>query len=333
MSLPAAELPPLFAPPGMWTNDNWFATSGGVYHAFYLQVPTCMGDPNDWGKRALLAQVGHATSRDLWHWTDCGPVVVPIPGTWCSSLATGSVAAYAGKWWMVFTAHGRPSGIGLAVSDDLMAWRLVGDGPVVLSQEFEAAWQGTALRWRPLADPYLYPEPVDGWFYMIINAQVLGVPTSASGCLATVRSRDLLAWEPGPVLAYPQSIERLETPQLWTRNGHWYLYFGAAHDQPEIAATWRAEVPAEIKDRRRVNCLYTAATFAGPYAPAPGTWWLDRLPDGRGGYIHKVLPGSDGTDVLITTTDARLSHPYPVSYGPDGALSLSLPRAAPLGKP
>jgi hypothetical protein len=75
-----------------------------------------------------------------------------------------------------------------------------------------------------------------------------------------------------------------------------------------------------------VNCLYTATTFAGPYGPAPGAWWLDRLPDGRGGYIHKVLPGPDGTDVLITTTNAKLSHPYPVTYGPDGSLSLGLPQ-------
>lgn len=64
------------------------------------------------------------------------------------------------------------------------------------------------------------------------------------------------AREAGPVLAFPQSSERLETPQLWTRNGRWYLHFGAAPDQPEIAATWRAAVPAKIKDRRRVNCLY-----------------------------------------------------------------------------
>lgn len=321
----AAELPPRFAPPGMWTNDNWFAEAAGVYHAFYLQVPTCMGDPNDWGRRALLAQVGHATSRDLWHWADCGPVIVPIPGTWLSSLATGSVATHAGKWWMVFTARGRPAGVGLAVSEDLMTWRLVGDRPVVLSQEFEGAWGEGVLRWRPLADPYLYPEPIEGWFYLVINAQAVGVPVNEAGCLATLRSRDLLAWEAGPVLAYPRSIERLETPQLWTRGGRWYLYFGAAHDQPEMAAAWRTGVPAEIRDRRRVNCLYTARSFAGPYAPAPGTWWLDRFPDGRGGYIHKVLRGPDGQDVMITTTDAKLSHPYPVVYGDDGSVSLGMP--------
>lgn len=318
-------------PPGMWTNDNWFARDGETYHAFYLMVPRCMGDANDWSLRGKLTSIGHATSTDLVNWQDQGPVVVPIPGSWHSRLATGSVARFEGRWWMVFTtggvnAEGSPvGGVGLAVSDDLMAWKPVGDGPVALNQPYETTWQGAPIKWTPYADPYLYPEPIDGWMVMVLNAGVIGAPTESAGCLPTLRSQDMLHWEPGPMLDYPQWVERPETPQLWERNGRWYLYYGAAHDQPQIAQRWLREVPAEIRERRRVNCLMVADRFEGPYRPAPGTWWLDALPDGRGGYIHKVLPGPGGSDVLVTTTGQGLSVPYRVQYGEDGSLTLLLP--------
>ena len=313
---------PLYAPPGMVTNDNWFAKSGDTYHAFYLCVPKCMGDVNDWSQRGKFTEIGHATSKDLVHWTDQGPVVVPIPGTWHSQLATGSVAQFGGKWWMIYTSAGTPPGLALAVSDDLMTWKLVGDKPVVPFQAFDAEWQGKPIKWVPMADPYLYPEPIDGWMVMVINSRVEGAPENSHGCLPTLRSKDMLNWEPGPVLAYPEWVERPETPQLWRHGDKWYLYYGAAHDQPEFAPKWLAEAPEGIRDHRRVNCVMVADRFEGPYRHVPGKWWLDRMPDGRGGYIHKVLTGPDGNDVLITTTDGYLSPPYRVVYGDDGSVGL-----------
>ncbi len=312
-----------FCPPGMWTNDNWFAKAGDTYHAFYLQVPRCIGDQNCWTLRGGLQWIGHATSTDLSNWTDLGPVLVPIRGSWVEALATGSIAASAGKWWMVFSVNAGKPGVGLAVSADLMKWELVGDGPLLPRAGVAGTWQGQGLTWWPLADPYLHPQPIDGWWVIVINAQVEGAPAESSGCLATWRSRDLQTWEPGPVLLYPQSIERLETPQLWQHGSRWYLYFGAAHDQKEISARWQAEVPEEIKARRRVNCVYMAERWEGPYRQIPGRWWLDALPGGGGGYIHKVLAGPDGQDRLITTTgDLRLSRPYEVVYAEDGGLTL-----------
>lgn len=311
------QTPPLFAPPGMVTNDNWFVRDGGTYHAFYLQAPACL---TDWPSRAAWRHVGHATSDDLVHWTDHGPCLVAIPGTWNDRcIATGSIARHAGRWWMAFTAVGRSSGMGLAVSDDLYHWEKVGEGPVVpFDKPFGAVVDGQPVQWQGLADPYLYPGPIAGWYYAIINAQIVGAPLNTSGCLATMRSRDLISWEPSGVLAYPRWFERLETPQVWEHDGRWYLYFGAAHDHelPE-------GVPAEFVSGRRLNCLFIADAFEGPYRPAP-RWRLD-LPDGRGSYIHKVLEGPDGTDVLLTTTDGRISRAYPVTYGADGSLTLGMP--------
>ena len=321
----AQDPPPLYAPPGMWTNDNWFAQDGETFHAFYLQVPAAIGNLSDWSRRAGWQHVGHATSTDLVHWTDHGPALVAVRGTWNDdSIATGSIARAEGRWYMVFTAVGRALGVGLAVSDDLMTWEKVGEGPVIpFDRAYEGLWQGRPLVWRGCADPYLYPEPIDGWWHLVLNAQAVGAPLEQSGCLATMRSRDLLTWEPGPVLLYPEWYERLETPQLWTRDGRWYLYFGGAHDH-EIPAKYRAEVPEEVQGLgRRVNCVFISEAFEGPYRPV-GQWWI-KLPDGRGGYIHKVFPGPDGSDVLITTTGTQLSRPYSVTYGSDGQLVLGLP--------
>jgi len=323
----AQDVPPLYAPPGMWTNDNWFVRDGDTFHAFYLQVPAAIGNLGDWSRRAGWQHVGHATSTDLVRWTDHGPALVAVRGTWNDdSIATGSIARFDDRWWMVFTANGRAHGVGLAVSDDLMTWEKVGEGPVIpFDRPYEGAWQGQPLQWRGCADPYLYPEPLDGWRYVVINAQAIGAPLEESGCLATMRSRDLLTWEPGPVLLYPRWFERLETPQLWMRGGRWYLYFGGAHDH-DLPPRYLAEVPEEVaKLGRRVNCVFIADTFEGPYEPV-GKWWIN-LPDGRGGYIHKVFPDPDGNDVLITTTGTQLSRPYPVAYGADGQLVLGMPEA------
>ncbi|PJB62732.1 MAG: hypothetical protein CO096_24460, partial [Armatimonadetes bacterium CG_4_9_14_3_um_filter_66_14] len=165
------DQPPLYHPPGMWCWDFWFAKQSDAYHAFYLEAPFCLGDPQ---RMHGNQHVGHATSPDLIHWTNQGPAAVPILGTWNDlSIATGSVVAHGGKWWMLYTGRGsKVSGLGLAVSDDLMAWRKVGDGPVVLlGKPFPGEWEGKPLQWVGLADPYLYPEPVDGWYYLVLNSQ------------------------------------------------------------------------------------------------------------------------------------------------------------------
>jgi len=323
MSSECADIPPLYHPPGMWVWDFWFAKQGPTYHAFHLQAPSCLGDARLKGKKE---HVGHATSTDLVRWTNCGPAVVPLRGTWNDvCIATGSVAAHDGKWWMVFTGRGsKRSGIGLAVSDDLMSWRKVGDGPVApLGQPFEGTWKGRNLRWIGLADPYVYPEPIDGWFYMVINSKVVGDPENTSGCLTTMRSRDMLEWEPHAVIAYPGLFDRLETPQLWSHRGRWYLYFGGAQDHG-LPADFKARVPKQVQGfTRRGNFVFVSDRFAGPFEPK-GRWWLS-LPDGKGGYIAKVLPGPDGRDVLLITQGLKLSRPYPVTYEAEGSIALGMP--------
>jgi len=124
------------------------------------------------------------------------------------------------------------------------------------------------------------------------------------------------------VLACPGWAERLETPQLWRHGSRWYLYAGVAHDHG-VPEAWARIAPPAARSWTRINIVLTAERPEGPFAPA-GDWVL-ALPDGRAGYIHKVMAGPGGGDVLLSTVDGCLSPPYGVSYAADGSLRLAKP--------
>jgi len=134
----------------MYNQDLWFIRAGNTYHASYLLSMRCLD------KKGQMGHVGHATSHDLIHWTDQGPVIAPQTDTWNDDyIAASSVAALAGKYWMVYTGYGRNQrGIGLAVADDLMEWKKVGDKPVApLGDAITSTWNGKLLTWKAVADP------------------------------------------------------------------------------------------------------------------------------------------------------------------------------------
>ena len=51
--------------PDKWVWDFWLVRDGKDYHAFYLQAPRSLGDPE---LRHLNASIGHAISKDLRYW-------------------------------------------------------------------------------------------------------------------------------------------------------------------------------------------------------------------------------------------------------------------------
>lgn len=299
-----------YQPRGQTSWDYWFARSGGLYHAFYLQAP--VGTREKWG----ASTVGLATSRDLRSWTEVGEILrASPPGEWNDRcIATGSVWKQRGAWLMVFTASGKGPAIGLARSPDLRRWEKVGpirivnrpfvtpDAPYWRSRGFAA---GRRLTATVLADCYVLPDPVDGWRIMAANAVIDGEPAEKRGCTLLLRSRDGLEWEDWTIAAAPREYDRLETPQVWKHGHRWYLYFGAARENPGF----------------RANCLYTAAAITGPFEPAPGG--CPPLPNGQSYYIAKVVPGPDGRDYFLGCVGAeRLSAPWLVRYGADGSVTL-----------
>lgn len=310
----------MFHPLGAWVHDVWFARADDVHHAFYLQAPSAIGNPDDWKSRHALQLIGHAVSTDLESWTDCGPVIAPIAGSWRTGIATGSVVRRGERWWMFFTSR-CPSGagVGVATSPDLYTWQVEGDSPVIGSEVFTSSFDGEDVTWQFLADPYVYPEPVDGLYYMIVNGQVCGQPAAERGCLGLLVSEDLRSWSRPRLLSWPRAFTRMETPCLWRANGRWCLYFGAVVETKAPPEACAAIVPDALAGKPLLNGLLLADDIAGPYRPAPHGLW-DTLPDGRMGYIYKFLPGSDGSDLLLTTHEHSLLPPYRVDYAADGSL-------------
>ena len=117
----------------MW--DFWLVRDGTDYHAFYLQAPRSLGDPE---LRHLNASIGHAVSKDLRHWRvlpdalDAGP-----PGAWDDrAVWTGCVVWARGRWHMFYTGVSVEDDTvvqraGLATSEDLIRWRKHPKNPLI----------------------------------------------------------------------------------------------------------------------------------------------------------------------------------------------------------
>ncbi len=324
--------PASFQPPGMWIWDNWFVHDGATWHAFYLQIPKAVGEERRWKNNDPYKHVGHATSVDLMTWKDEGPALAALPGTWNDRhIATGCILRHEGRWWMFFTGRGRQGdGVGLAVSGDLMTWRtepqplfpLIDTFAIDSRAAFESPWGGRVVRWAGISDPYVHPAAVDGWFYMVLCSRVLGVPVETSGCLTLVRSRDLRSWEQAGIVAWPGVFERMETPQLWRRQGRWYLSFGGVLDAAWIK-NHAADLPAAVQGQRsHGNYCYVLRDFRTPAADEE----LHFVKAPKGAYIMKVEAISPTEDVaLFTITESRgtcLSRPFRVRYGDHGILEI-----------
>jgi beta-fructofuranosidase len=158
---------------------------------------------------------------------------------------------------------------------------------------------------------------------------VLEAPLGESGCLTMLRSRDLRRWEGPMILAWPRCFERMETPQLWTRSGRWFLSFGGVLNAEWVAAH-RDLLPAAVRERRsHENYCYAMDHLEGPANETE----LQHLEVPLSHYIMKVLAVGPGKDLaLFTVTEQErgscLSLPYDVEYAPDGKLRLK-PAVAP----
>lgn len=247
-----------------WIWDSWIADDGEHYHLFYLQAPRSLRDP---GLRHLAATVGHARSRDLVTWEVLPDALGPTAGSWDDlSIWTGStVRGDDGTWRMFYTATSsrgygvRDQRIGLAESDDLVAWRKVGSEPLLTA---DPRWYKTlpedvtaSETWR---DPQVFRDPDgDGW-HMLVTARARTHGQNDDGVLAHARSSDLRTWEVGPPVCEPgHGFGQLEVAQVAQVDGRWVMVF-TCHPQ---------EMTAERRARTGDHC-----TWSVPGTGALGPW-------------------------------------------------------------
>ena len=217
----------LFEVKGLRLNDNWYCEDNGVYHTYFLEYPeNAPLDGRHWSEQT----VGHAVSSDLIHWEYKGTVLTADKNCWNDKgIATGSVVKFDGKWYMLYSGNSTKDagGLGLAVSENLQNWQRVGNAPVIdrnVLYDFEL--NGETIKVKMLADPYIYPETFDGYFYAYINAVVDGCDINDSAVQAIMKSKDLINWEPHKI-ACRDACNRIETSQIWPHGDKWYMYGGA----------------------------------------------------------------------------------------------------------
>lgn len=279
-----------FKPKDLNAWDFWFIKNGDTTHAFYLEYPDKNIMP-DQSLRHSRQWVGHAVSKDLIHWEEQPTALKENP---VRGIATGSCVRNGDQWNMLLTYKG----FTVAESDDLdhWNWKCQAEFPTELCSE----WAGETFKFRMLADPYIYPQKIDGWWYAAINSQIIGAPNETSGAQVMMRSKDLMTWETYKVICYPKCFERTETAQFWEKNNKWYLLFGGVG-----------------KDHG--TYIYMSDRFDGPYEKK--SWSRITLPRVTRFYLGKRIELKDGSDLLLVCQEGSgLSFPQRMIYQLDGEI-------------
>ena len=272
------------------------------YHAFYLQAPRDLGDPD---LRHDHASIGHAVSTDLRTWKVLPDALHPGPaGSWDDRATwTGSVTEHDGRWYLFYTGttwaeEGRIQRIGLAISDDLLDWDKHDGNPLMQADE---RWYETlgASTWPEEAwrDPWIVR--VGDTFHALVTARSNDGPVDGRGVIGHAISSDLLRWEVRPPLTEPGEFGHMEVPQTVLVDGHHLLVFCCE--------------ASRVSDRRRArlgtppgDAVYTAAG-AGPLGPfdvaqaeqsLAGDFYAGKVvadPDGRWVWLASLNRGRDGS--------------------------------------
>lgn len=289
---------------GLW--DHWvYREKNGLYHLYYLYDER---ENHSSTKPAWL--VGHATSRDLSVWTEHSPALRPAPEKGLHAIATGSVIEFGERYAMLVTDHAH--GICLAWSDDLYTWEAADGNPVLPITDERYENRETIASNPPgcgaWADPYLFRKPGSDDVFLILNTRLREGDILSRGCVALFRSADMVHWKSlGPLLV-PGISKRCETPQIFTKNGRWYLICSIANEL----------LTDEFRQTNGVECInaaafvWTADRFEGPYE-LRGKW---KMLEDKDCYICKVIEAPEGGDVVLSINCHAVG--YPPRHGETG---------------
>jgi len=300
--------------------DAWFVEVDGIHHAYYLQAPKGLADPE---QRHAMAEVGHAVSRDLVTWEERGTAFSQgRPGSFDDgSVWSGSVAVHDGLAHFFYTGISRAHGytlqrIGHAVSDDLDRFVRVTTEPIL---DADPAWYATTggpdgnLHWR---DPH--PVIVDGRVHLYITARSNRGPWDERGTIALATSDDWRHWIVHPPVAELGHFWMMEVPQVLERADRWWLVASAS-------AAWHSQRRrgAGAGDAHGGLVVYVADAPTGPYRPARDAFLLG---DPLGShYTGKIVATPDGDRLVasrfLDATGAfvgELSDPLAVEWRADG---------------
>ncbi len=284
-----------------WIWDSWYLRDGATWHAYFLQAPKSLGDPE---LRHWHVTQGHATSTDLKTWTHLGTCFEPAPGPAWDDYTTWTGCTLrddAGLWHLFYTGaskgeDGLYQRIGHAVSKNGHDWARVGDGlcldltgPHAQAYEYDHAhskWHDRAMR-----DPWVMKDPSgEGWL-MYFTARASGVAEpNAGGAIGFATSVDLYNWQIAPPV-FVGGFGQLEVPQVFAHKGRWYCLFCTAAEHFSAAQ-------AEATGGGPVTGSHylMADDPRGPWRIAEAPFLDGALPCAR--YAARIVETPDGLQLL-----------------------------------
>jgi len=299
----------LFTAQGEKLWDTWLVEKDGIFHLFYIRIGPLAGS----GPAPRLGEgwdgVSLATSTDLLHWEQHGPVLEKHPeAAW---LGTGMIHVADNRYVMNFSEE-RPAGeqvVSFAVSDDLISWRR-------LPEEYDLRPDPTWYQRRPeeSVDPLprwdslsvIPPNDDHDRYLAMICANAVGTVPGQCGTLGLLSSADGITWDAHEPVVAPGLFPSYEVPE--------HVQFGGRH----YAIFSTNSTAAPRFDERTVHphsgTYYVVADQAeGPYRLPPGDPMLlgqRMLGPMFGTYVGRPFRTSDGEQLLYHQWTAA----YPVGW-------------------
>lgn len=272
---------------GFWVWDSWYVEEAGAFHAFYLQAPMSLGDPD---LRHANARIGHSVSHDLAEWTTLPDALGPGADGDFDDLAvwTGSIVRHAGAWHMFYTGVGkraltRIQRVGHATSVDLVSWDRASNDPVTTA---DGRWYSTAVDPpafdEPWRDPWVFRQ--DELWHMLVTAREPATVGRAHGSVGHCVSSDLFTWHVAPPLSRRSGFSQIEVMQVVEAQGRYVLVFCAASS--DVIADGTQAV---------------TGTYSAPADGPLGPFHFDRAEPihAVGIYAGRVVRTSGGQPVLL----------------------------------
>lgn len=219
---------------GMYQWDTWYYkdADSDTVHAFYLQELR----PGSERSRLEADSLGHAVSSNLIDWEELPPALPPSEPGELGDLTnwTGSTVRHGDTYYLFYTirssaSRGKVQAIGLATSEDLIAWRKYVCNPVVTP---DGRWYNTeknpALNGLvDCRDLMVVKHDEKPGYFGIFATRVPTAELPQGSVFAGVYSEDLVSWEQTPPVFRSETHQYsiVEMPDLFRLDGKWYLTF------------------------------------------------------------------------------------------------------------
>lgn len=250
----SATMPGGYVRQGGYLWDPWFVWVGESLHLFHLYQPAPPRYDPERGFARDRPVIAHATWSADTGWQPRS-IAIDYTGTEydAARIHTGCIVRHADQWWMFYSGSRRH--VCLATSDDLETWRKHPDNPILTPDP-----RLYGPHWR---DPWIYRDPGDGQYVMLLAAQRPHGGAGEAGVVGVARSRDLLRWDQHPPLDTPLGFIWLEVPEVHRIDGLWYLLFATQSRWIEAAGRERLRAQG-VAVGTGAYCL-VADNWHGPY--------------------------------------------------------------------